>query len=588
MKISKQDYAIIKRVLSLLKPYTKKIVGIIICIIISAGIGLIMPLISRTMMDEGLLKSDFALVVYLSLFTLLLLIIEQGISIIETKYLSYIHSVMNFTLSKMAFKKSLKLNMDYFKNANFMEIMSNINMDAGNISRISDRSTFFIIAQVFRLIGGMAGLLLINWKLTILVTIIIPPRYILVKYFARKRRKMLEEYIEHNREFSSWYGDTMAGIKEVKLWGLDQIKIGEYIRKRKKLVKFEIKLALLDKFNEFSEAAAARIMSNALYIIGTYMIFFPGSLTIGGLMAFITYSSYVTNPIYAILNIGYSFSNIIPSAKRYFEFLDMKSEAELEGDNKIRIYSSDKVVGNISFENVSFAYKEGENVLNNISFEVRKGEKIAIVGSNGSGKSTIINLILRFCNASKGRILLDGINIEDIKLKDYRSLISIVSQEFYLFNTDIKKNIALNSRASEEEIYRASRKSGADKFITALQDKYSTNVGNNGMRLSGGERQKVAMARAFVKNSKLLILDEATSNYDYESEYQVNQLLGNEFNDKAIIVITHKPDILKQMDKVILLSNGKIKDIGTHEELYTKDSFYKEMVSQEANLKGVS
>lgn len=281
------------------------------------------------------------------------------------------------------------------------------------------------------------------------------------------------------------------------------------------------------------------------------------------------------------MNIGYSFASVLPSAKRYFEFMDMECEDDFK--NKSERLNENEVLGSIEFKNVEFSYNDKETVLKNINFKINAGEKVAIIGNNGSGKSTIINLILRFLTPTSGQILLDGKDINFLKLKDYRSLISVVSQDVYLFNSTIKENIKLNSKKNDEDMYSAVRKSGAYNFIEEMSNQYESVVGQRGGKLSGGERQKIAMARAFIRDSKILILDEATANYDIESEQQVNNLIKENYKDKTIIVITHKPDILAKVDKVIVVNDGLVEDVGSSLELYKRNKFYREMINISSN-----
>ncbi len=532
---------------------------------------MLLPLLSKQIMDNGLLAENLTIVVKFSVITFALVLIEQAIGVIETKYYSYVYSIFQYSRTKTAFKHLQKLKLQYFSNVNFSEIMSNVGMDVGNISRICDRGTIIILSQIFKIIGGLIGLIIIDWRLTLVVLFVIPIRYFTVKYMAKKRKTMINAYIQYNREYASWYGDVISGIKEIKLWGIDRVKTGEFIKKQRNIVKVNIRMAFLDKFNEYSEIIVFQGINCALYILGAYIAFRNG-LTIGGLFAFLTYSTYVISPISSILNIGYSFTNVIPSAKRFFEFLDM--ETEIDANQKKLLRLDDKEIkASIKFENVSFSYKEKESILGNVNLSINHGEKIAIVGANGSGKSTLINLLLRFYKPQEGRILIDGIDINDIKLRDYRSLISVVSQDLYLFNTTIENNISIGIKHDSTIINEAAKKSGAYDFIKDMPLKYKSQVGRDGSKLSGGQRQKIAMARAFARKSKILVLDEATANYDAQSEAYVNQILTTDFIDSTVIVISHKPDILSKVDKIWFLSNGSINQFVNYKDF---ESSYKE------------
>lgn len=553
---------------------------------ISSTLSMIFPLLNRHIMDNGLLVSDYNVVVKYTFLSFWIIIINQGLGLLETKYRVHLSNIIPYELSKRAFKHALKMKIQFFTDTNSNELMSNISMDVRNISRVADRGAFYLIIQVFKIIGGIVGLLIINWKLTILVVCIIPFRYLLVRYLSKKRRQLFEKLMEYYREYSAWYGDTIGGIKEIRLWCLERIKIGQFIRKQRNIINAEIKLSYLDKLNELSESILYHFISNTLYILGAWMIIFQKELSIGGLFAFITYSSYVTTPISSILNIGYSFSNVLPSARRLFNFLDMECEDDtVKGNNKH--LDIDSIKGHIKFDNVCFSYKSDERTIKNISFEIKPGEKVAITGLNGSGKTTLLNLLLRLYKPDSGAIYLDGIDINTINLKEYRSIISVVSQDLYLFNTTIKENITLSQSMDDVKIYKAAKESGALEFINNMPEKFQSKVGRNGSKLSGGEKQKIAVARAFARDSKILVLDEATSNYDVESESYVNELLSKNSWDKTVLVVTHKPAILKKMDKVIILDKGEIIDSGSYEHLYKSSHFFRDLLNKDDSKKNV-
>jgi ATP-binding cassette subfamily B protein len=576
MRIKQEDKKILKKLLLLFKPYVKNIIIILICMIASAGISTLIPLLSKQTVDSGLMKNNFSLLIILVAASFLLVMADQGIGLIETRYRVLISCMMPYELSKRAFKHLMKLNISYFNNTNYAEIMNNINLDVGNISKVSDRNLFFIVTQVFKMLGGVVGLFIIDWKLTVIVLAIIPVKYKTVKFLAAKRQKTFTGYMEAYGDYSSWYGDTISGIKEIKLMGIERVKTGQFIRKQKSIIKTDVAMNILDKINELSETVLLEIVTGLLYIIGAYLIL-HARFTVGGLIAFITYCVYVIGPISAVLNIGYSFSDIFPSAKRFFGFLDM--EHEESGNKAAGIIDINKVQGNIKFDNVEFQYSEENKILKNINFEIHKGEKVAIIGSNGSGKTTLINLLLRILKPGSGRILLDGTDIGTIRLKEYRQLISVVSQDIYLFNTTVKENINPFSSGNDIKVRTASRKSRVDGFIEELPLKYDTVVGLNGANLSGGQKQKIALARAIAKDSKILILDEATSNYDMKSEIDMIDLVMNGLKGKTVLMITHKLPVLKAADKIIFVENGRVGDCGKHDDLYLRNRVYRDIIN---------
>lgn len=574
--MKKEDKQIISKIINLFKPYKWKIVAVTICIIASSALSILTPIINQKLMDEGLIAKNLRVIINYSIYNVVLIATIQALGIMETKYRSYIQNLLSFNLEKDAFKHTLKLNMSFFTSTNNTEMISNLRTDINNISQVTDQSTFYIVTSVFRIIVGIIGLIIINWKLSILVMFLTPLRYLVVKFLAQKRRALIEKYIENYKDYSKWYGDTIGGIKEVKLWGLEILKISEFVKKQRNMIKQNIKCEYLENANSISGSIFTQIITSLAYIIGGYMLI-GETLTVGKLFAFITYSSYVTQPIFAIMNIGYSFARVLPSAKRYFGFMDMEGE-DTNRKNMLLKLNESETMGTIEFKNVEFSYENKDIVLKDISFKINAGETVAIIGSNGSGKTTIINLLLRFLNPNSGTILLDGMDISSLKLKNYRRLISVVSQDVYLFDTTIKENIILNSKKTDDEMHLAVRKSGAQKFIDEFPNNYENTVGDRGSKLSGGQRQKIAMARAFIRDSKILVLDEATANYDIEAEYYVNNVIKESYKDKTIIIITHKPDILAKVDKIIVVNDGQVEDVGNHFDLYKKNKFYNEMV----------
>ncbi|MGN2368812.1 ABC transporter ATP-binding protein [Clostridium cagae] len=576
MNIKKEDKQIICNIIKLFKPYKWKIILVIISIIISSGLGILTPLINQQLIDEGLIAKNLRVIITYSIYNLILITVIQGLEVVETKYRSYLENLLSFNLEKKAFKHTLKLKMDFFNDTNCTEIISNLRIDINNISQICNQSTFYVITSIFRIIVGIIGLIAIDWRLSILVMLVTPVRYLIVKYLAKKREALFEKYITSYKDYSRWYGDTIGGIKEIKIWGLEGLKIGQFIKKQRNMIKQNIRMSYLGKANEISEIGFGQIITALIYVIGGYLII-GNAITVGKLFAFITYSSYVTGSIFSIMNIGYSFASVLPSAKRYFNFMDTQTEDETRKNISLKL-NLNEVLGTIEFKNVGFSYRDKDTVLKNISFKINPGDKIAIIGTNGSGKTTVVNLLLRFITPNYGTIFLDGKDINSLKLKDYRQLISVVSQDVYLFNSSIGENIMLNSKKTDIEMYSAVRKSGAYKFIGEMSNQYESMVGERGSKLSGGERQKIAMARAFIRDSKVLVLDEATANYDMESEYQVNNIIRENYKDKTIIIISHKPDILAKVDKIIVINHGVIEDIGNHLELYNRNEFYRKMV----------
>lgn len=581
----KEELLVLKRCLALLRAYKKDIIIVFFLIISIMIINLVIPLVSKHLMDNGLIKKDFLVVLKMALLGFGLYLIQQGVGFLETRYIVYINTMLKYSLNRIAFKKTFSVKMDFFVKTNIVELLQNINMDVNSIASIADRSSFFILSQIFKMIGGLIGLVLIDWRLTLVVLLIIPLRYKLIKYLTIKNKQYFEKMIKDYGNYGGWFSDTLLGIKEIRILGTQRIKMREFNHKQRKLIKANIMLRLLDRLNQTSEFIGDNFLRNLIYVLGAYLII-DTQLSVGGLFAFVTYSSYVTAPIGAIMNLGYSFSSIIPSAKRFFAFLDTADEGA--GIVKPIRLDPKQVQGKLELQSVCFSYNGKDTALENINLVIEPGEKVAFIGLNGSGKTTLIKLLLGFYQPTEGKILLDGRDIQKLSISDYRKNVAIVYQDFYLFDTSVRKNIDPFSRLTADEITKVAEDSLALEFIEGLPDGFESRIGKNGSLISGGQRQKVAMARAIAKSAKILILDEATSNYDYESEHQVNQMVQSRLKKQTVVIITHKPDVLREVNRVFVLDKGRLIDFGKHEELYQRNLFYRQMVKEEQEKSGGS
>ena len=411
--------------------------------------------------------------------------------------------------------------MKDFETSNSTEILNNIETDIGNISSISDENLIFVLTQIFNIIGGLIGLIIINFKLTLMVILFIPLKYFLTTYLSKRATSITNKIILSFQDYSKFFGDTIDGIREIKIFSIYNYKEKQFLEKVNETINQNKRLEFNSLLNFSCNDILMNILILMLYIIGGNLVF-NLNLSIGSVFAFITYSAYVTAPISAIINIKYYLSRIIPSAERYNQFLKLEEE-----DTKLNI--NEQIKGNkIKFENVSLGYNN-EILVENINFELNSKEKIAIIGKNGSGKTTLIKTLLRFYDNISGNIKLDDINIENINLLQYRKLFSVVTQDVYLFNHNIKNNICLYKDISEDLLNQIIIDSNLEDVIRQYGLKYI--VGDNGCMLSGGQKQKIALARALVNDTPIIILDESTSNVDQIGEKYINNLLETKLKE---------------------------------------------------------
>lgn len=562
----------VKKLLYLLKNYKKVILLILLCLLISTGLNMCIPLLSKGIMDNGFIAGNRVMLIKQVIYSFIIFIVIAIIDVVKEKRRVEIAANIKYSLSERAFDHLMKIRTDYFSNKNYAEILNNIHMDIGNMTAIADDGMFFVVTQAFSMVGGIIGLFIIDYRMTFMVLLFIPTKAIIMKYFAKKRKMLMDDFIKENEEYASWFGNTVGGVREVKLFGILKEKNLEYSDRLLAVINKEKKMNMLNQWNNMTDNVMVHLLTSLVYILGANFVF-KMELSVGSVFAFITYSAYVTGPISAILNIGYLLSGILPSTKRYYEFMSLEEERGAVEYLKI------PQMGDIEFRDVSFAYQNDKLVLENINLLFPKGSKIALIGENGSGKSTIIDLLLCLYEPSAGQITLEGKNINELSLNEYRDMISVVSQEIYLFNDTIRRNICLYKQLDENKIIEACKDSGLADFINEVSLEYV--VGQNGTMLSGGQKQKIALARALLHDKPIVILDEVTSNTDAYSEQQINGLLNTRLKDKTVIVITHKKEILKEVDQVVVLKAGMIVDKGTYDELITRDE---ELLLQMSNV----
>lgn len=551
----------VRRLLLLLGKYKKTIVVIVGCLLVSTGLNLCVPLISRRIMDDGFIGGNKKLLIELVLVSMVIYTINSLIDLIKEKKRVDISAKIQYFLSEQSFSHLMKLRVNYFNNTNYAETLNNINMDINQMTSVADSSVFFVITQAFSMTGGIIGLFIIDFRMTILVLLFIPIKCVVMKYFAKKQKQIMDEFIKKNQKYAKWFGDTVGGVREVKLFNILDRKHEEFDQNQKDIIEKQKQMNMLGQWNTITDSLMVQFLSTLLYILGANLVF-DLQLSVGSVFAFITYSSYVTGPISAILNIGYLLSGIIPSTKRYYAFMDL--EEETDNGETAALCPDD-----LKLQQVSFAYEKEKYVLKDVDILFAKGSKTAIIGRNGSGKTTIINLLTRMYEPTSGKIMLGTEDISELPLPEYRNMVSVVSQQIYLFNDTIRNNICLYKRVDDVIVEEACKDSGLEDFIKEVSLDYV--VGQNGAMLSGGQKQKIALARALIHDKPIVIFDEATSNTDAYSEQQINGLLDTKLKEKPVIVITHKKEILNKVDQIVVLKEGVVIDNGTYDELVGKN-----------------
>lgn len=556
----KKDTNVFANIIVLLAPYkTQVFVTLLFSMAVALG-NVVIPKLSQELIDIGLMNSDINIVIKLSLIIILINIVEQGLLFFQGNIYLKIQNQLRKNLSLKAFRHMCHLKMKYYEEKNSHEYLSSVNTAIGQISEITNESFLATLVQFIKLIGGLIGIIILSHKLTIIVIFVICIRCILVKKFKDIRENSFVTLFNENREFSAWYSDILNGIKIIKLWNVN--KEEDFLERTNSQIKNNInfeKTYLIE--NSVSEILEVMV-TYGIYILSSVLIC-KGELTIGELFSFIMYSAMVIQPIFGLIQMNSKVSQIKLAINAYVDFMSLDEE-QFCSENDYSI----KEVENITFNNVTLS-QNGVDILTNITFSINKNEKIAIIGSNGAGKSSLIDLLLRFKEQEKGEIYINGVNINNIKLDEYRELFSVFCQEGYIFNDSVRFNMLCKNVKNKIDGLSHSEKRLFPKLING----WDTLTGQNGALLSGGERQKINLFRCILKGGNVLILDEATANYDLESEELFNEYILNLESYDIIIVVTHKPQILRRMNRIILMDKGEIIATGKYDELVNNALF---------------
>jgi len=534
----------LKDILNMLKPYRKQVLFIIVLAVVVSAISAATPFISSNMIDKGLLAGNIQIVVYLVLLIIILQLSGQAIEYLQRKEEIKITNDLGKNLKTEAFEHGLKLKPHYFKEQGFYKTISDALFDISSILMITNNNLLTILVIFCKCLGALIGLLILDWRLSIFIVAILPVKVWLNIIVRKHIEKHSQQLRDDNKAYNSWLSNILSGIMDIKLWNLRKKMVSEYSGHVQTINESSQKLNLLMAKNNLFVTIFEFSWVNILYILGAVLISRKW-LSYGDLIAFITFAMYLLSPINIIMELRLIFKQITPNVeglKRFYELEEEEYDASLPMTVSIQT---------IEFRNVSVTLG-GREILKDFNQIFSCGEKIALVGENGSGKTTLINLLIRLCEPDEGIILMDNVPITEYNIEEYRRKFSVVSQDIHLFKGMVSDNITLGE--NPDIVFT---KSPHLKFCTDTIEQwdkqYDTEVGSEGSKLSGGERQKIALLRALHRKSEILILDEPTSNYDGESEEEFNEFILKNTDYGFYFIITHRKEILSEVDKVIKL-----------------------------------
>ena len=558
------------RLLSYIKPYMRRLAEAIVCIIIAAGANLYLPWIIKDMIDKVLAEKDMQMLNVISVGIVVTFFI-RGIFYYGQSYLvSFVGQRVIIDVRDVLFRKFQRLPLSYFDRHQTGEIMSYIANDVAALQNALVDRLIELVTESSIFIGSLVMMVMLDWKLSLLTLITVPLVGQAMKVFGRKLKSSGTVIQERLADITATMQESIAAIRVVKSFGREDYEIERFHRQNELNFRAEMKnnqlMSLLTPTVEFLAALAVTV----IVWFGGYEVV-NGVITAGALVAFLTYAVNLANPVKRISRVYGAIQKAMAGADRVFAIMDLPETIV----NRPGAKDLPPVRGEVVFDDVTFAYEEGNDALSQVSFSAAPGQMIAFVGPSGAGKSTIANLIPRFYEVSSGAIRIDGYDVRAVTMESLRGQIGIVPQETMLFSATVRENIRYGRLdATEEEILQAAKDANAHEFIMALPEGYETKIGERGLNLSGGQRQRIAIARAILKDPRILILDEATSALDTESEKVVQAALDRLMIGRTSFVIAHRLSTVFNADQIYVIEGGRIHEHGTHEALLAAGGLY--------------
>jgi len=550
----------------------------VVCMAVSVVVTVQIPFLTKDAIDnafplltnEATVELGKSRLIVLSVEIVGLTIIVGTLYFVQRYVNTYFSQKVVYDIRNDVFATLQNQSFAFYDKVHTGQLLAKVTTDIDRIRGFLGWQLTFLINSMFLLAATLYSMFTMNLRLTMLLLLLMPPLFLAFYYFGKKIRPLFQQMREQYGNLTSVLHENIAGIRVVRAFARE-----DFERRRFK-----------SENDKYFETTLASVRVRAFFIpliafligLGTIVIFWyggseaiSGTLTIGALVAFNAYLAMLVMPMrfLGFFVSGYQLS--MAAGDRVFGIMD----AEREIKEKPNAITLPKLQGGVRFENASFSYEKGQQILRNINLEAKPGETVALLGATGSGKSTIIRLIPRFYDVTSGKIAVDGYDVRDVKLRSLREQIGIVSQETFLFTLSIKENIAYGKpKATMDEIVEAAKTARAHEFISAFPNGYDTRVGERGVTLSGGQQQRIAIARALLSDPKILILDDSTSSVDVETEYEIQRALQVLLKNRTTFLITQRVSTIRNASKIVVLENGEVAEEGTHETLITKKGAY--------------
>lgn len=568
---------LLKRIFSYLLPYWKQMVIVLACIIMSSVLSLLPSVLTGRIIDEGLIARDMRMLIILIIVSLVVTLGANLIRVAESYLNNWIAQHITYDMRNKMYKHLQQMSQSFFTSNNQGDIITRMTSDISGVERVVTNTFTSILSNTITLVAAVVIMFRENWILALVGVLVIPLFTIPTRWAGKTRWTLTREAQECNDEINGILNETLSvsGQLLVKLFGREKYEYDRYENVNRRMIRLNIKESMAGRWFMVIINTFSSVGPMLLYLVGgILMMKYNSDLTVGDITVLVALLGKMYGPVNSLLNIQVEWIRSMALFTRIFEYYDMPIEIKNAEDAIIPT----KVEGNVEFKNVEFSYTEDRKILQDVSFKLESGHSIALVGPSGSGKSTIANLIPRLYDVQGGQVSFDGVDVRKLDLDFLRDNIGIVSQETYLFNGTIRENL-LYARpdATEEQILEACKKANIIDFIENQENGLDTVVGNRGLKLSGGEKQRISIARVLLKDPALLIFDEATASLDSISESKIQEAIDPIIDSRTSILIAHRLSTILAADEILVIKDGRVVERGIHADLVKTGGIYTEL-----------